>query len=485
MKTEWLFFFFLFAGLKSTSVGIYRRSAAAFIFILLFMFPAFQSFGQKSSLTKCYFIDSRNGQDSNSGADINFPLRSLAILQDIAFKPGDTIRFKRGSVFQGCLNIKYSGSADNYITLTDYGDISLPAPSFTNQDFKQGNFGNCIRVKGSYVQVENLYFHNTAAFNPGSYVTDGGWPVWEMGAIYIDKSAQYCIVRNNEIEDCVAGIRSYGKHALIARNYIHDCTRVLKEWNWGPIGIWLGADYQEVSYNRVFNYRAEDPRIAWPHGKGGGADGGALEIDDARYDKSHILIHHNYTRDCQGFLEVTWSDVKSKPTYKGFRIHHNISDDYQQFIALWNGASCRIENNTIIRRKMNANDWGVFNITQDSGRNMICNNIIITEHSIPVFNVGLNKAHHPDNIIANNLYYAASGRLVMGKEGPGNHAVFANPFLKNYTNPQTADDYSIKQLSPAINKGKWLNYRADFFNRKIPSGLVPDIGAFEFQSHGN
>ncbi len=485
MTTKRQFYFFSVKGfvlishqLKKTQLSFYRMAFAFFIL-------SCTSFVQKSVWPACYYIDSANGQDTNNGKSENKPWRSLSMLQQTKLCPGDTVKFKRGSTFNTLLSISHSGNVSNYITLTDYGDVSAPAPSFTNPVFKDGNFGNCIRIRGSYVKVENLYFHHTAAYVPGNYHTDGGWPVWEMGAIYIGKGATHCIIENNEIEDCTAGIRSYGQHALITHNYIHDCNRVLKKWDWGPIGIWLGADYQEVSYNRIFNYRAEDPRIAWPHGKGGGADGGALEIDDARYDKFHILIHHNYTRDCQGFLEVTWSDVKSKPKYEDFRIHHNISDDYQQFIALWDGAGCRIENNTIVRRKMNANDWGVFNITQDSGRNMIRNNVIITERSIPVFNVGLNKVHHPDNIIGNNLYYAASGRLVMGKEGPGNHAVFANPLLKNYNNSKSADDYSINRLSPAIDKGERLGYRTDFFNRKIPSGSAPDIGAFEFQNHGN
>src|SRR5690606_18782316 len=112
-----------------------------------------------------------------------------------------------------------------------------------------------------------------------------------------------CVVRNNEFFDCGVGIKSYGEQAVIEGNYLHDCNRVLKKWTWCPIGIWLGTDHQEVRYNRIFNYSAVDPRINWgPDSYGGGADGGAIEIDDARYPKQNISIHHNYSRDCQGFI---------------------------------------------------------------------------------------------------------------------------------------------------------------------------------------
>lgn len=428
--------------------------------------------------TVTYYIDSHNGNDGNNGISLKTPFKSLSVLQKIELHPGDSICFKRGSAFTGPLYITDSGTTGQYITLTDYGNNQDPAPKFTNPVFEQENFGNCIRIQGSYIIVENLYFYGTSAYKAGTYQTDG-WTVWQMGAIYIDKEAAHCIVRNNEIEDCVAGIKSYGPHTIIEHNYIHDCNRVLAEWNWGPIGIWLGGDYQEVRYNKIFNYRAEDPRIAWAGG-GGGADGGAFEIDDARYDKTHISIHHNYTRDCQGFLEVTYSDVESNPTYTNFKIHHNISDDYQQFIALWAGAGCRIENNTIIRRKKNANDWGVFNITKNKSYNMITNNIIVTEKSIPIFNVGLDSDHNPQSIIRRNLYYSASGDLKMGKEGPGDLPLFGNPLFHNYSTANQPEDFSIQKGSPAIDNGFDLGYKLDFIDTSIPQGSAADIGAFEF-----
>ena len=431
-----------------------------------------------------YYVDSEKGDDENSGIDPNRALKSITRLQDFRLQPGDTVFFKRGSSFDGLYRVLDSGEPGRNIVFTSYGDSSIPAPAFTNQTFEQDNFGNCFRISGDHILIEGLLFQHTPAFKEGNYDADG-FDTWEMGAVHIDKTAAYCTVRRNEFFDCVAAIRSNGTHIRISENYIHDCNRVLKKWSWGPIGIWLGNDFQEVCYNRIFNYRAENPNIEWPNGTGGGADGGAFEIDDARNDKSNIAIHHNYTRDCQGFLEVTWSDVKALPEYRDFNIHHNISDDYQQFIALWRGAHCRIDNNTIIRRKVNANDWGVFNITQPHSGNLIRNNIIVVEKNIVVFNTGLKHSSEPGSLICHNLYYAASGELIMGKEGPGVNPVFGDPALTNYSNPANAEDYEVTEEGKGIDRGMSLGYMTDFRGNDIPFGNAPDIGAFEFQGKAN
>lgn len=428
-----------------------------------------------------FYIDSEEGLDSNNGKSEKSPWKSFSKLDEVELIPGSKIYFKRGSVFKETLQISDSGDSGAYITLTDFGDKELAAPSFTSSQFEpqSKNFGNCIRLKGSYIIVENLYFYNTVAELPET--TGGFETIWELGALYIDKNAQNCIVRNNEFYNCGVGIKSYGHYALIKNNFIHDCNRVLKKWNWGPIGIWLGADNQEVCYNTLENYSAVDPRIIWgPNSYGGGADGGAIEIDDARNDKKNISIHHNYSVDCQGFIEVTWTDVIQSPDYRNFEIHHNVSDDFQQFIALWRGADCKIENNTIIRRKVNENEWGVFNITQNNGKNYIRNNIIVVENNVKIFNLGKNSNAKPDDIIENNLYFAASGSLKIGLEGPGKSPIIADPHFVNYSISKDPENFSIRKESPAINKALNLGYKFDFRGTEIPQDSTADIGAFEY-----
>ena len=426
-----------------------------------------------------FHVDSRAGNDTADGHSPETAWQSLAKVQTTKLLPGDQIRFKRGSQFSGALTITNSGTTDAYIVLTDYGDPGDSAPAFTNTRFDPapGEFGNCIRLKGGFIRVENLHFHDTVAELSGRI---GFETMWELGAIFIDKTARYCVVRNNEFVDCGVGIKSYGEGALIQHNLLRDCNRILKEWNWGPIAIWLGGDHQEVSHNRIFNYSVVDPRINWgPNGYGSGADGSAIEIDDARVAKTNIVIHHNFTRDNQGFLEVTWADVARNPDYRGFHIHHNVSDDYQQFVALWRGAECRIEHNTIIRRKVNANDWGVFNLTQHNGRNLIRNNIVVVEQGVVIFNLGKDGNARANSIIENNLFFAASGELNMGLEGPGEAAVFGDPLFVDYPRGDRAADFALTAGSPAIDRGLRLGHATGDVNMAIPANEMPDLGAFE------
>jgi hypothetical protein len=336
----------------------------------------------------------------------------------------------------------------------------------------QNNFGNCIRIKGSYITIENLYFHHTLTYVDGDYHSDGGWLVWEMGAVYIDKGAEHCIIHNNEMYDCVAGIRSYGKYAMISGNYIHDCNRPLKQWNWGPIGIWLGGDYQTVVKNTIINMQVND---ADPSHFTNGVGGGAFEIDDGRYPKSHITISRNFTRENCGFLETVFNDVIKDPEYKDWNISFNISDDYQAFVKLRFAKNCSVDNNTIIRRKINATELGVFVFKGNNTFNKVRNNIIVTDKGVKIYNVVGNV--HPSTIIVNNLYYARTV-LVMGSEGPGTSPVYQDPLFKNFDGIN-AEDFTISTESPALHKAVDLGYQYDFAGRHLPCGRGYDIGAWQ------
>jgi len=85
--------------------------------------------------TVAYYIDSQNGNDLNSGLSADKPLKSLSKAASVKLNPGDSLRFKRGSAYSGTIIINSSGSLNNPITLTDYGETNSPAPSFTNPFF--------------------------------------------------------------------------------------------------------------------------------------------------------------------------------------------------------------------------------------------------------------------------------------------------------------------------------------------------------------
>lgn len=379
-------------------------------FLLLLMFLYLPTVGKSIPVSHSFYIDSDKGDDAQDGTSPQRAWRTLKKLSCRTLQPGDIILFARGSHFDGCLSIRQSGQLKNPIHLTAYGSKRLPAPNFTNSD--TSGFGNCIRIEGDYVHVEGLAFNHTLAEIPKKNRIDSFNDMWQLGALFIDSTACHCIIRGCEFTDCGVGIKSNGAYTLIEGNYLHDCRRVLKEWHWGPIAIWLGADHQQIRYNVIRNYRAEHPQIIFKNRGLIGADGGAIEIDNGHVPKKDISIHHNFSQGNQGFLEVALKDVKKAPDYRTFHIYDNISDDYQSFVLLWQGRECLFEHNTIVRRKRNGNEQGVFRLKESQSKNIIKRNLIITVDSVTIFR---NWADVYTDI-RENCYCPLTGCLRFGRE---------------------------------------------------------------------
>lgn len=386
---------------------VFRSGFLPFLLVLAF---CCLTGGNGMAAPRTFWVDSRTGDDLQDGTSPRRAWRTLERLSCCSLQPGDVVSFARGSRFDGCLDVHASGSAAAPIRFTSYGCKHLPAPLFTNSD--TAGFGNCIRLRGDYLHVGQLAFAHTLAEIPQQHRIASFTDMWQLGAVVIDSSARHCVIRGCEFTDCGVGIKSNGEYTLIEGNHLHDCTRVLKQWSWGPIAVWLGADHQEVRYNVIRNYRAEDASIVWKTAGPLGADGGAVEIDDGRTPKHDIAIHHNFSQGNQGFLEVTYKDVVTAPDYGGLHIYDNISDDYQSFALLWHGRDCLFEHNTIIRRKRNGNEQGVFRIMQTASANTVWRNLIVTADSVVV---SRNRSGAGTEL-RDNCYCPLGGRLRPGRE---------------------------------------------------------------------
>jgi hypothetical protein len=81
---------------------------------------------QQTSTGKTYYLDSRSGDDLNSGTDGSHAWRSIERLEQQALNPGDTVLLRRGSVWQSTLTASNSGNETGFITYADYGTGDLP-----------------------------------------------------------------------------------------------------------------------------------------------------------------------------------------------------------------------------------------------------------------------------------------------------------------------------------------------------------------------
>jgi hypothetical protein len=413
---------------------------------------------------KGYYVNSLSGLDANAGTSAGTPWKTLDKAQTAPLQPGDTLFFSRGSSFTGGIEITASGTSDKPIVLTSCGKGNVP--KFSNPD-RTILKGNAIRLSGSYLVVDGLYFHDCA---PAPDKDAGYTDIWDVGAVRIVLGANHCTVKNCEFNNCPKGIQSTGEYSLITKNYLHNAnSRPLSSPGWGPIGIHMGNSHQEVSYNIIKDYYFIGGEF--------GADGGALELDDGRNPKKDIYIHHNYTSSNMGFLEVSWfADIAKTETYD-LRIAYNVSDDYQDFVMLWAPThDTYIENNTVFRQKQvkNAIVPAVYLI--DYNGVTIRNNLVAVDSTTQVF-TGKGVQDH-----SYNMYWSID-------HGTPNIGVPLTPTEKTIIDPKfskkrkSESDYSLRRKSPAIDAGTNLNgkYTVDFVGHRVPSGKSADIGAFEFK----
>ena len=289
-----------------------------------------------------YYIDSVGGNDNNNGLSPPTAWQSHTKVQSVQLQPGDSVRFKRGSQFSGPIEISESGVAGNPILLTAYGQGN--APRFTNPDDLDMN-GNCIRMSGDYITVENLHFHDTPPTDNADRLTS----IFQMGAISNMPGADHNIIRNNTFIDCTKGIQSTGEFTIITNNYLDGPSHALwyesgADDGWGPMGIQLGIGNQEISYNTIKNYLT----IQSPYG----TDGGAIKFDDVRFHKDDLYVHHNFTKGNAGFFESSWQDDYDPfiQEVHNLRVAFNVSNDGQNFCSLFAPThDTYFDNNTIIR----------------------------------------------------------------------------------------------------------------------------------------
>ena len=439
-----------------------------------------------------YYVDAENGDDNLAGTSPSKAWKTVGKVNAQTFQPGDNIFFKRGTSYDRGVQINGDGTVEAPIWIRSYGNGDAPSFTTTSDDALNGN---CTQLNGDYQILEDMYCHST---NPSP--ARGFLNVWKLGGIKENLGADHCIVRNNEVEDCPIGINSYGEHTLITQNNVHDCNRPIWFPYWGPIGIRLGMGNQEVSWNEIRNY----------HSMGGewGGDGGAIEIDDGRYPRNNIYLHHNKTSECMGFCEISYNfDICSRDTvdclvenriYDNIIIAYNESSDYRTLTQFWAPLSNSfIENNTIYRQWEHPDiESNVFCENDEDklamGQPTTYRNNLVVEVEAQTRKVTHNEKGLGNRIYLgyplapvnqdHNLYFNRdSSRHFFSPDVEESTALqtrsfIANPLLMNLE----LGDYHLTSNSPAIDQGNQEgHYEMDLDGNPIVGKR--DIGAYEFQ----
>ncbi len=404
-----------------------------------------------------YFIDSKNGDDKNDGLTENTSWNSHTLIETVNLKPGDVIKFARGSEWIGGIQINSSGSAESPIIFTNYGVGELP--KFSNPDWTD-NTGNAIRFNGDYLVADGLYFFNVPPPPDGNFTI-----VWSAGALRILLGADHCIIKNCFFDKVPKAIQSHGEYTLITHNTLIGKPVLLGSKYWGPIGIQLGIGNQEISYNLIKEFWVTE-------GHGWGGDGGAIEIDDGRNHKNNFYIHHNRTINNCGFLEISWNyDIEHREVWN-LRVAFNVSSDFQSIGFLEAPLhDSYIDNNTFDRTRQLPH----YNSSMEVqiGNPIVRNNLIILSGPPPYF--ADDGKHHVTQ--QNNWYYQINipNQEYFPMTASGNGI----PGIVDLRN----EDYHLTEDSPLRGKGKNLKeyYDVDFEGNLLPEEDAWDVGAFHFK----
>lgn len=396
-----------------------------------------------------YYVNSRDGNDLNSGTRASTPWKSLARVNSMVFKPGDIVNFSCGSKWNSELSISSSGMPDNPIIFRPYGQGDKPL-------------------------ISNPYPAKFAIIITGKWLIIDGFIARDahMAGIELAKGADHNVVQNCEVTNTGMGISSRGSYNLITRNYVHNLymirntpQSVNKDDDYGAVAFWMWAPNNEISYNKAVN--CEQPSYDYE------LDGGFVELytnGDSTY------IHHNWAERCNGFLEVSGRAVNVTLAY-------NVSVECSDiFIFLHmrldnsgnsNVKNLRVDNNTVIRqygrsRVFLVNFGNVFT-PPPPGTLIMRNNIFVlggggeTIHKV---------APTGDFIHENNIYYlldkAEIGYPLESKE------LVADPkFEKAGTNT-----FKLSKNSPARRNGISLGYSNNFTGKKLSIDRKVNIGAY-------
>lgn len=490
-----------------------------------------------------YYIDALAGDDGSLGTTTQLPWQSLDRVNQFTFQPGDSVLFKRGSVWHGMLNITNEGIHGQPIF---YGAYGLGEKPIIHGDGKS-IAAIFVRNSANYITVADFAVTNFDSLDTydgaeglRSGIHVGEWlgemtmiQILDNEVFYVEGCSNHPTVgspRGTSLDPDVynkyqnAGIFAHAAYIdtlIISGNYVHDCTcsgifpflfenatELLLEhnsvYNVGGDGIViLHATSPLIQLNSVIlagNNSGPNPRMEGEIGFNGLAVAGIWSSLC-----SDPLFQYNY---CEGTRRIVWDgqpwdfDIAttgraiyqynfSRDNEGGFNLggephqlfRYNISynDGAKQgdFQYFFNG-SPTYYNNTFYR-----NDQQGFLMNGDL-QQTFTNNIFYT-------NGAMNYSYQGDSsTFSHNCY---TGHIPLS---PGSSFILDDPLFVNPDNVgkiMPGVKFSIQDLRAAVmgllignesacrETGLSIpeNGEMDFWGNSLYF-MAPDIGAHEYQS---
>lgn len=359
-----------------------RIAGLLFASALLFAVPAAQS-------GRTYYVNCDAGNDAADGLSPSSAWNSLAAVSRQTFQSGDAILFRRGSVCEGMLAPKGSGSAQASIRLDAWGTGPLPqihaqtgqeaAVKLFNQEYWtirhlefSGGDPYGVFISGNRgilhgIEVRDVVIHDVTGQpktkESGLLVIINGSEHEHFDHLLIDGVTAYHTTQWAGI--LVAGVghgfppeSSRNTNVVIRNSLVHDVAGdgiVLFEVNNGLIensAAWLtGMQETETigTPNAIWTWMCRNCTVRHNEAfltDSPGVDGGAFDID---YGNDDNVVEENYGHDTQGYCVAVfgagWVTTNSA-VRKNICAANGLSPRLARrqgavFLSTWNGGKIR------------------------------------------------------------------------------------------------------------------------------------------------
>lgn len=125
-----------------------RFFSFALVLVMLLSSVSLWAFAQEA---ESYYIDAIDGDDENSGTEIDSPVKTIGGLKELNIGPGTKFLFRRGGKYECAATLTCSGTKENPVVISSYGE-GEDAVLYTNEKTDVLRLFDC-----SYVTVSDLH----------------------------------------------------------------------------------------------------------------------------------------------------------------------------------------------------------------------------------------------------------------------------------------------------------------------------------------
>jgi hypothetical protein len=522
---------------------ISSRQRALWIFVVLTGLVCVESLGadgprQVAARTSMiFYVDSRDGNDTNAGTSSEAAWKSLTKVNSTSFRPGDRILLRSSSVWEGQLWPKGSGVEGKPITVGTYGGGGKPvingegqvqdAVLLKNQEYweiedleitntgPQRGERRAVHValenygEAHHIYIRSLTIHDVNGVdnvkpNGGIHYTSVGDKKpsrfidlrIENNEIYhVDRSGIFgwsdswvrskwypslgVIVRGNQLHDIggdgIVVVATDG--ALVEHNMVGHANQRSDGYN---VAIWAwSADNTMIQYNEAY-------------GTKGQRDGEGFDSD---WNSRNTVIQYNYSHDNDGGFLLICNEGGHSPEESagntGTIVRYNISqNDRTRGINLAGPVKgTLIYNNTIYVGPEHTVDLLLFSDWHGWTEGTYFYNNLFYVTGTARFSYGISRASDgayvsargfgasKDSLFDANVYY---GVEVAANDS---HALTVDPKLvapgRGSIGRLSLSGYRLQPMSPLKKSGKFVekNGGHDFWGNRVPSCDATDRGA--------